>query len=95
MVSEAYKKAINAQKEVEKQFLQLGKDTIEKLKEENEIGILLLGRSYNAFPPETSLLIPKKLASMGVTVIPFDFLETKGDPNLTWYFSNYVIASIC
>ncbi|NHJ39335.1 MAG: hypothetical protein FK731_04825 [Asgard group archaeon] len=94
LVYEAYKKAINTQMDVEKQFLQLGKDTIKKLKEENEIGILLLGRSYNAFPPETSLLIPKKLTSMGVTVIPFDFLETKGDPNLTWYFSNYVKTAI-
>ncbi|NHK32443.1 MAG: hypothetical protein FK730_13900 [Asgard group archaeon] len=94
LIYEAYKKATNAQKEVEKHFLQLGKDTIEKLKEANEIGILLLGRSYNAFPPETSLLIPKKLASMGVTVIPFDFLETTSDPNLTWYFSNYVKTAI-
>jgi predicted nucleotide-binding protein (sugar kinase/HSP70/actin superfamily) len=31
---------------------------------------------------------------MGVTVIPFDFLETTSDINLTWYFSNYIKTAI-
>jgi predicted CoA-substrate-specific enzyme activase len=91
---DAYKKAVNKQIEIEQHFLELGEKTLKQLEETEEIGVLLLGRSYNAFPPETSLLIPKKLASMGVTVIPFDFLETDGDTNLTWYFSNYVKTAI-
>ena len=34
--------------------------------------MLLVGRSYNAFPPEASQSIAQKLASMGVRVIPGD-----------------------
>lgn len=90
----AYEKAVSVQMEVEKEFLRLGKEAIEKLKGTDDIGILLVGRSYNAFPPETSLLIPKKLASMGISVIPFDFLEKTGDADIPWYFANYVKAAI-
>ncbi|MCG3220840.1 MAG: hypothetical protein H7641_05615, partial [Candidatus Heimdallarchaeota archaeon] len=90
----AYEKAVSIQMEVEKEFLRLGKEAIEKLKGTDDIGILLVGRSYNAFPPETSLLIPKKLASMGISVIPFDFLEKTGDADIPWYFANYVKAAI-
>ncbi|MCK5141892.1 MAG: hypothetical protein KAQ70_06830, partial [Candidatus Heimdallarchaeota archaeon] len=77
-----------------KQFLDWGRKTLKRLKENNETGILLLGRSYNAFPPETSQLIPKKLASMGVTIIPFDFLEKEKVNDIPWYFSNYVKIAI-
>ena len=37
--------------------------------------ILLVGRSYNAFPPEASQSVARKLASMGVRVIPGDCLQ--------------------
>ncbi|NPD88896.1 MAG: hypothetical protein HGN29_09225 [Asgard group archaeon] len=90
----AYDKAVAVQNKVEATFLKLGKEAIEKLKGTDETGILLVGRSYNAFPPETSLLIPKKLASMGISVIPFDFLEKTGDADIPWYFANYVKAAI-
>ncbi|NHJ46570.1 MAG: hypothetical protein FK733_02165 [Asgard group archaeon] len=90
----AYEKAISAQLKIEKHLIELGKNTLEKLRDSKELGILLLGRSYNAFPPETSLLIPKKLASMGVTVIPFDFLKTEGDPSFTWYFASYIKTAL-
>ncbi len=94
LATEAYKKAVIKQRVVEKQFLDWGRETLRKLKESGETGILLLGRSYNAFPPETSQLIPKKLSSMGVTVIPFDFLEKRKVNDIPWYFSNYVKIAI-
>ncbi len=94
LAEKAFKKAVSKQKAVEEQFLDWGKEYLEKLKENDEIGILLLGRSYNAFPPETSQLIPKKLSSMGVTVIPFDFLEKQHVHDIPWYFSNYVKIAI-
>ncbi|MBN1330357.1 MAG: hypothetical protein JXA54_12860 [Candidatus Heimdallarchaeota archaeon] len=90
----AFEKAIKKQKDIEEQFITWGKETIEKIKGTNEIGILLVGRSYNAFPPETSLKIPRKLASMGVHVIPFDFLEKGGEADIPWYFANYAKAAI-
>lgn len=94
LVEEAYEKAVVAQKEVEDKFLQLGKEVLQKLKGSKEIAILLVGRSYNVFPPETSQLIPKKLASMGVTVIPFDFLDKYEVDDIPWYFANYAKVAI-
>lgn len=94
LANKAFDKAVKVQKDIEKRFLQIGKETIEKIKDTNDIAILLVGRSYNAFPPETSLKIPKKLSSMGVTVIPFDFIEKTGDADIPWFFANYMKAAI-
>ncbi|MFW9922759.1 MAG: acyl-CoA dehydratase activase [Candidatus Thorarchaeota archaeon] len=90
----AFEKAVKKQEEVEQKFLEYGKKAIKEIEDNNEIGILLLGRSYNAFPPETSLQIPKKLSSMGYPVIPFDFLEKTSSKDLPWYFGNYVKMAI-
>ena len=40
--------------------------------------ILLAGHSYNAFTPEASQSVGKKLSSMGVTAIPADCLVSSG-----------------
>ncbi|MCK4845808.1 MAG: hypothetical protein KAS95_09055, partial [Candidatus Heimdallarchaeota archaeon] len=90
----AFQKAISEQKRVDDKFSRWGNEVLENLEASNEIGILLVGRSYNVFPAETSQLIPKKLASMGVTVIPFDFLEKHEVDDIPWYFSNYVKVAI-
>ncbi|MHA1200709.1 MAG: acyl-CoA dehydratase activase-related protein, partial [Candidatus Heimdallarchaeaceae archaeon] len=89
LAKKAYTAAVNAQKQMENKFLELGTETLDKLKESGEIGIILVGRSYNAFPAETSQSIPKKLASMGVTVIPFDFLDKDSAEDMPWFFANY------
>jgi len=94
LAKEAYEKAVATQLKFEDQLLQWGKEILENLEKSNEIGIILVGRSYNAFPPETSLSIPKKLASMGITVIPFDFLEKKEVADIPWYFPNYVKMAV-
>ncbi|MHA1910773.1 MAG: acyl-CoA dehydratase activase [Candidatus Kariarchaeaceae archaeon] len=86
---EAYLKAVKAQQEVENEFLRLGKEALAKL-EDSDFGVLLVGRSYNAFPPETSQSIAKKLTSRGVPVIPFDFIPVGGEGDFSWFFSNYV-----
>ncbi|MHA1778461.1 MAG: acyl-CoA dehydratase activase, partial [Candidatus Heimdallarchaeaceae archaeon] len=90
----AFKKAVTKQKSLEEQFVKLGKKALEELNAKKEIGIILVGRSYNAFPHETSLLIPKKITSMGVSVIPFDFLEKTPVDDIPWYFANYVKVAI-
>ena len=89
LVKKAYTKAVEAQKQIENKFLQIGRETLDHLKESGEIGIILVGRSYNAFPVETSQSIPKKLASMGVSVIPFDFLDKDTAEDMPWFFANY------
>ncbi len=41
----------------------------------SKFGVVLFGRSYNAFAAEANLGIPEKVASRGVMVVPFDCLE--------------------
>jgi len=94
LAEKAYQKAVAKQLAVERELQQMGEELTKELKEKDEIGILLVGRSYNAFPPETSLRIPKKLASMGVTVIPFDFLKKQEVKDIPWFFVNYAKVAI-
>jgi predicted nucleotide-binding protein (sugar kinase/HSP70/actin superfamily) len=94
LAKEAFQKATGIQKSIENRFIKMGNEIIKSLEDKNETGIVLVGRSYNAFPPETSMKISKKLASMGITVIPFDFLEKDDVKDLPWYFANYVKTAI-
>ena len=48
--------------------------------------ILLAGHSYNAFAPEASQSVGRKLASMGVTAIPADCLLPEGTGPTAWQF---------
>ncbi|MCG3218396.1 MAG: hypothetical protein KAR35_05300, partial [Candidatus Heimdallarchaeota archaeon] len=89
LAKEAYLKAVKSQQEVEAEFLRLGKEALDKL-EDSDFGVLLVGRSYNAFPPETSQSIAKKLTSRGVPVIPFDFIPVEEGGKFSWFFSNYI-----
>lgn len=94
LVEEAFEKAVEVQEQLEANFLKIGKNTLKEINKKDEIGIILVGRSYNAFPPETSQLVPKKLSSMGVTVIPFDFLPKNPVKDIPWYFANYVKLAV-
>jgi len=90
----AYSKAVLHQNNIESKFIRKGKEILKKLIKSNETGIIVVGRSYNVFPKETSQSIPKKLTSMGVTVIPFDFLEKKSEATYPWFFANYVVEAV-
>jgi predicted CoA-substrate-specific enzyme activase len=41
----------------------------------NKIGVVIFSRPYNGFVEEAHMGIPNKLASRGILVIPYDFLE--------------------
>jgi predicted nucleotide-binding protein (sugar kinase/HSP70/actin superfamily) len=56
--------------------------------------ILLAGRSYNAFTPEGSQSVGKKLSSMGVTVIPADCLALIGEGPTVWYAANQILNAV-
>ncbi|MHA1854805.1 MAG: acyl-CoA dehydratase activase [Promethearchaeota archaeon] len=90
----AYNKAVRHQNNVESQLIKKGKEILRKITKTNETGIVIVGRSYNVFPKETSQSIPKKLSSMGITVIPFDFLEKKSETTFPWFFANYVKEAV-
>ncbi|MCK4296855.1 MAG: activase, partial [Candidatus Marinimicrobia bacterium] len=77
----AFDKAWEIQNQMQKQMMEVGKSTIQEIENEPErIGVVLFGRSYNAFVPEANKGIPHKFASRGVSIIPVDFLDLKQYP---------------
>lgn len=88
----AYTKAIIRQQEIENELQKMGMQALQKvINDSNDLGVILVGRSYNAFPPETSMNISRKLTSQGITVIPFDCLERYDNEENYWYFSNLIM----
>ena len=71
----AFKKAIEKQKQFEKELLDYGKKALTYLDAHPDtFGIILLGRPYNAFASEANMGIPHKVASRNVMIIPLDML---------------------
>ncbi len=68
--------ALKKQKEMFVEFKQHGRHFIDDLKENPEdIGIVLIGRSYNAFAEQANMGIPRKFTSRNISVVPMDFLD--------------------
>ncbi|MFN3395777.1 MAG: acyl-CoA dehydratase activase [Thermodesulfovibrionales bacterium] len=67
-----------------------GKEILTILQKDNRLGIVIVGRSYNASDRGVNLDLPRKLANLGIISIPFDFLDIKDVrisedwPNMYW-----------
>ncbi|MGV8171234.1 MAG: acyl-CoA dehydratase activase [Candidatus Woesearchaeota archaeon] len=81
-VIEAYRFAARAQREMFKEFKELGSKALAKICDENRFGIVLFGRPYNAFAKEANLEIPRKFASRNRVIIPFDFLPLEDEESI-------------
>jgi predicted CoA-substrate-specific enzyme activase len=95
----AYFKAIESYNDFRSGLLSKGKTILDSLSSDpKKIGVVLFGRPYNAFASEANMGIPEKLASCGVTVIPYDFLplaNEKCDFDINWAIGiNLMRASI-
>jgi predicted nucleotide-binding protein (sugar kinase/HSP70/actin superfamily) len=87
----AWAAATRAQTEAEEALRELGRQALEQAVATGEPTILLAGHSYNAFTPEASMSVSKKLTSMGVPVIPADCLSPVEDGPTAWHFSNQIL----
>jgi predicted nucleotide-binding protein (sugar kinase/HSP70/actin superfamily) len=67
---------------------QLGQEALRQIEEDPQrVGIVLFGRPYNAFADEANMGIPRKFASRGVLIVPFDCLPFHGEAsteNMNW-----------
>ncbi|MFW5960426.1 MAG: acyl-CoA dehydratase activase, partial [Chitinivibrionales bacterium] len=73
----AFKKAVIKQEGFERELLEKGQDVLKEIESDPErIGIVLLGRPYNAFAEENNMGVSHKVASRGYTVIPFDMVPS-------------------
>ncbi|MDC7231596.1 MAG: acyl-CoA dehydratase activase [Spirochaetales bacterium] len=88
-IKSAFRKGVKKQEEYLKASRKMGKEALERAREEDHPVIALLGRPYNAFTPEANMGIPRKFSSRGFSIIPFDILP-EGDEeifeNMYWYY---------
>ena len=71
----AFHKARQAQEKCALEMRRIGEQVLAQLAQTPEqIGVVLFGRSYNAFADEAHMGIPHKFASRGIPILPVDFL---------------------
>ncbi len=86
--------AVTAQIEAERDLLQLGRRALAQAIADGKPAVILAGHSYNAFTPEGSQSVGKKLSSMGVAAIPADCLSPAGTGPTSWHFANQVMNAV-
>jgi predicted CoA-substrate-specific enzyme activase len=86
----AWKAAVEAQTSAERTLSEMGQQALAAAVAAGKPAILLAGHSYNAFTPEASQSVGKKLSSMGVAVIPADCLLPVGEGPTSWHFANQI-----
>ena len=94
LAQSAWSAAVRVQMEAERAMRELGQRALDQVLSQREPAILLAGRSYNAYAPEASQSVGKKLSSMGVTAIPSDCLVPVGEGPMAWHFSNQVLNAM-
>ena len=72
----AFRNAVDIQNKYQKELYQIGNEFIDFLNHNpDEIAIVLVGRPYNSLTEFTNKGIPRKFASRGIYVLPFDMLD--------------------
>ncbi len=94
LAEQSWAAAVRAQTEAENALHQLGQSALARVVAEDKPAILLAGHSYNAFTPEASQSVGKKLSSMGVTVIPADCLAPVEHGPTAWHFANQILNAV-
>ena len=94
LAEQAWTVAVHNQTEAEIALRQMGQAALARAVAEGKPAILLAGHSYNAFTPEASQSVGKKLSSMGVTVIPADCLAPVEKGPTAWHFANNILNAV-
>ena len=90
----AWVAAVKAQTDAERTLRDFGKQALDAAIAAGKPAILLAGHSYNAFTPEASQSVGKKLSSMGMSVIPADCLMPAGEGPTSWHFANQILNAV-
>ena len=91
LANEAWGAAVGEQTRVECALVEIGKQALAQALATDKPAVLLAGHSYNAYTPEASQSVGKKLSSMGVLVIPADCLMAVGTGATVWHFANQIL----
>jgi predicted CoA-substrate-specific enzyme activase len=88
-VKAAFEKALSRQNGCFEALKRLGEEALTEARKAERPVIAVLGRPYNAFTPEANMGIPRKFATRGYSVVPFDILpfqEERIFSNMYWYY---------
>lgn len=91
----AFREALKVFRKKQEEIKELGKKFLKQV-EEAEFGVVLLGRSYNAFSSDANLGIPEKFASRGIPIVPFDALPYESEEsyeNMYWSWGEMIIKA--
>ncbi len=101
VIKEAIRIAEKAQENFETSVKEKGGKILSNLhNRRDEKAIVILGRSYNAFEKGINLEIPDKLANLGMTCIPMDFLPIEDVnimqdwPNMYWRSGQKILRAV-
>ncbi|MEI6217451.1 MAG: acyl-CoA dehydratase activase, partial [bacterium] len=72
--AKAFRKGCEMQNAFEVAVKEEGRKALAQIEKDNRIGIVLVGRAYNAFAKVANMGVPMKFASRGITIMPFEFL---------------------
>jgi predicted CoA-substrate-specific enzyme activase len=89
--NEAWRVAVRDQTNAEHALMEMGRQALAQALASSKPAVLLAGHSYNAYAPEASQSVGKKLSSMGVLVIPADCLGPVGAGPTAWHFANQIL----
>ena len=99
-VTRAVDMAYRAQMEFRRRLVEEGQKALRTLVEEDELGIVIVGRSYNIYDSGVNLAIPRKLRDYyGVNVIPMDFLPLESidisdvNSNMYWDYGRKILQT--
>ena len=99
-IKKAWRAGLQAHAEFENRCYTEGAKLITEAEAKQENLILLVGRPYNNYDAGANLGLPQKIADMGRTVVPMDFIEPElhrlGEryKNAFWSYGQKIIAAL-
>jgi len=93
----AFRKGCRRQKAFRRAVKREGAKALARLKKEGSIGIVLVGRPYNAFSRTANMGVPRKFASAGTMIVPYDFLPYEHEAcedTMYWKYGRAILKSL-
>ncbi|MCK5649957.1 MAG: CoA activase, partial [Gemmatimonadetes bacterium] len=95
--AKAYRAGVAALERFARKKKELGDEILSKLEEdEDAIAVVLFGRTYNAFVDEANFGIPRKFASRGYYILPYECLRFEEEDtlwNMSWAAGHDIIRA--
>ncbi|MFP4529056.1 MAG: acyl-CoA dehydratase activase [Candidatus Kapaibacterium sp.] len=96
-VEKAYNHAAEMQRQFQDELWEMGREFMNYLESNpDEFAMVLIGRPYNTFADSANKGIPRKFASRGIHVLPYEMFDYRGLPiedNMYWESGKKILKS--